>query len=150
MDPLSQEPTPQSKSGAKPFLWVSLGCGGCLIVAVLGIVALFGVVFGAMTSSKAYEQAMDAASNDPRVQEALGTPVEAGMFVTGSINLSGSSGDADLTIPISGPKGEGTVYVIGTKRAGEWTFTTLEADVGGERVDLQQSPEGEEDEEEDR
>ena len=41
------------------------------------------------------------------------------------------SGYADLVIPISGPKGEGTLYVEAEKARGQWYFTTLEVTVAG-------------------
>jgi len=42
-------------------------------------------------------------------------------------------------IPISGPKGKGTIYVEARKSAGHWSFLKLFVEVGvdGERIDLQ-------------
>jgi hypothetical protein len=73
-----------------------------------------------------------------RVVNALGFPIKDGFFVSGKTNVSGSSGKADLTIPISGPKGKGTIYFVASKFAGEWTFSKLIVEVGktGERIDL--------------
>ena len=52
--------------------------------------------------------------------------------------MNGGSGNADLTIPISGPKGKGTLYVVATKSAGEWTYSKLvvKIDSTGETIDL--------------
>jgi TonB family protein len=66
----------------------------------------------------------------------LGTPIEAGWFVTGSIATSGSGSHADLSIPISGPKGSGTLHVVALKspfsaESGDWKITVLEAKVDG-------------------
>ena len=70
--------------------------------------------------------------------EPVGTPIEEGMFLSGNTNVDGSSGSADLTIPISGPKGKAKVYAVATKRAGRWAYSTLEAEIDGrdERIDL--------------
>ncbi len=116
---------------------------GCLsIVAIIaGFVALLVfLVMGSIKSSDAYKLALEKAQQNPIVQQKLGTPIQAGTFVAGSINVSGTSGKADLTIPISGPKGKGAIYVDATKFAGEWKFNRLEVgfDAGGERVDLLQ------------
>ena len=75
---------------------------------------------------------------DPRVANALGSPIEAGFFVSGKTNVSGSSGNADLTIPIWGPRGKGTIYFVASKFAGKWTFSRLVVEVGktGEMIDL--------------
>ena len=60
------------------------------------------------------------------------------MFLSGKTNVNGASGEADLAIPISGPKGKAKVYAVATKRAGRWTYSTLEVAVDGrnDRIDL--------------
>ena len=69
--------------------------------------------------------------------ELLGDPIEAGWLMSGSINTSGNSGDANFTIPVSGPKGKGTVYVEAYKDGGNWQYTQLYLEVEGEpRVPL--------------
>jgi hypothetical protein len=69
---------------------------------------------------------------------ALGEPIESGWWITGSINVSGSSGNVDVAIPISGPKGSGTLYVVGTRSAGRWQYSTMEVELSGRpgRVDV--------------
>jgi hypothetical protein len=39
--------------------------------------------------------------------------------------VSGPSGETDLAIPISGPKGKAAIYVVGTKSASQWEFSRL-------------------------
>ena len=119
---------------------------GCLTLIALFAVFIVGIVLvavGAMKSSDAYKLALDKAQHDPRVIERLGTPIEAGMFASGSVNVAGSSGKADLTIPIHGPKGKADIYVDATKFAGEWKFNRLEVGFEGDpqRVDLLTPPE---------
>jgi hypothetical protein len=106
-------------------------------VCVLFIAGVFAVVFGAMHSSDAYQTGIRA-MHDPRVQQQLGTPVRAGWFVSGSIHTSGGSGSADLSIPVKGSAQSGTIYVVGKKSAGEWTYEklVLEVDGEGQRIDL--------------
>ena len=96
--------------------------------------------FGAMKSSDVYKEALARAKASPAVAEALGTPIKAGYFISGNIKVSGPSGDADLSIPISGPRGKGTIYVEARKSAGEWSFSLLEVKIAGtqERIDLLQ------------
>jgi hypothetical protein len=108
---------------------VLLGSFVCLIVFV---------VFGAMKSSDVYKAALATAKADPRVTSALGSPIEAGFFVSGQTNASGSSGDADMTVPISGPDGKGTIYFVASKFADKWTFSRLVVKVEktGEEIDL--------------
>jgi hypothetical protein len=68
----------------------------------------------------------------------LGAPINEGWFVSGSINVSAGSGDADLSVPISCPKGKGTVYVKAQKTAGRWDYSLMQATIegSGERIDL--------------
>ncbi len=107
-------------------------------VMVTFFVAIFAIVFSIMKSSDTYKDAVARAQADPNVQAALGTPIEEGVFVTGSINTSGSSGEADIAIPISGPNGKATVYAIATKTAGAWNFSGLVVEIRdtGERFNL--------------
>ena len=105
--------------------------------------ALFFGINKLLRSSDAYKIAVATAKADPRVTAALGAPITEGMFVKGSIFVSsssqgGSTGRAKLAIPVSGPKGEATIYVAATKTAGKWSFSKLVVQVKGtqESIDL--------------
>ena len=96
---------------------------------------------GVMASIKAsdpYKEAVARAQESPAVQAALGTPIQVGVLVQGNLKVENDTGEADLTIPLSGPKGSGTLHVVGTKTAGKWTYTTMDVDVpgSGAHVDL--------------
>jgi Cytochrome oxidase complex assembly protein 1 len=119
--------------------FVPTGC--CLTPLVLGgafVAFIVLVVFGAMKQSDAYKMAVARASADSRVVAALGSPISEGWWLSGNTNVNGASGDADLSIPISGPKGKGTIYAVATKSAGEWTYSKLvvKIDSSGETIDL--------------
>jgi hypothetical protein len=106
---------------------------------VLAFIALIAaVVFGAMKSTDVYKTAVATAKAHPAVTEVLGTPVEEGMFLSGNTNVTDASGNADLSIPISGPKGKGKIFVVASKSAGRWTYTTMVVEIAksGERIDL--------------
>ena len=116
---------------------------GCCLTPLVLVGAFFAflviVIFGAMKQSDAYKMAVARAKADQRVTNALGTPLEEGWFLWGSsTTVSGSSGEADLTIPISGPKGKGTIFAVATKSAGDWTFSKLAVKIEstGETIDL--------------
>jgi hypothetical protein len=99
-------------------------------------------VFGMMKSSEPYQHAVALASHDARVSAQLGAPITPGWFASGSINVSGSGGDAEMAIPLKGPAGHGTVYVVAKKSAGEWRYQRLEVEIEGApgRVNLLPSP----------
>jgi hypothetical protein len=143
MDPTPQQPiTPsQPRPGWWSRNWKWFVPAGCLtffamIVAFVAIIIF--VVFAAMKQSDVYKTAVARAKSDPRVVEALGTPIDEGMFVSGSTHVNGAAGDADLSIPISGPKGKATVYVAAKKSVGRWEYEKLEVEIDKtkERIDL--------------
>jgi hypothetical protein len=112
-----------------------LACGGCIAGVVF-------IVFGAIRTSEPYTHSLERVQADPRVQAALGAPIEAGWMMSGQIEVSGPSGEADLSYSVAGPKGSATVYVDADKAAGEWTYNTLavQIDETGERIDLMSDP----------
>lgn len=140
--PFTPPPQPVQQPGwwSRNWKWfVPTGC--CLTPLVLGgalAAFIILVVFGALKQTDVYQTAVARAKADQRVTNALGTPIEEGWFLSGNTNVNGSSGDADLSIPISGPKGKGTIYTVATKSAGEWTYSKLvvKIDSTGETIDL--------------
>ena len=56
---------------------------------------------------------------------ALGSPVEAGWLMTGSIKTENNSGSANITVPISGPKQSARIAVIAYKSGGRWSYTQM-------------------------
>ena len=118
---------------------------GCLTIIALGVAfvaVIVLVVFGAMKSSDAYKMALARAKADPRVIEAIGTPIKEGMLVSGNTHVDGASGNADLSIPISGPKGKATIYAAATKFAGKWTYDKLVVQpASGDQIDLLENSE---------
>ena len=113
-----------------------------IIVCCGGITAVVGGVFGMLKSSDPYKHAIAQAQSHPQVTAALGTPVEPTFFVGGTVNVNGNSGNAELVIPIKGPKGAGTLFVTATKSGGVWTYQTLDFQQTGsaQRIDLKGGP----------
>ncbi len=145
---MSMHPMPPqggAAPGPRPGWWsrnwkwfVPVGCLSMVVLVVIFVLGIVLLVFGALKSSDAYKTAVARAKANPEVVAALGEPIEEAMFLSGKTNVDGSSGDADLTIPISGPKGSAKIYAIATKRAGRWNYSTLEVEIAGreERIDL--------------
>ena len=133
-----QRQTPSANWWQRNWKWFVPVCVGSVVLFVGFIMLIFVAVFGMMKSSDAYKDALAMAQENQYVQEALGSPIEAGLLVMGNINVNGSSGHADLAIPVSGPYGEGTIYVVASKSAGRWTMLQLVIDIKAtnERIDL--------------
>jgi hypothetical protein len=120
-------------------MWVvPTGCLTMIAAVVAFVMVIVAVVFGAMKSTDVYKRAVATARENPAVMQALGTPIKEGLFLSGSTNVDGASGDANLAIPISGPNGKGKIYVVAKKSAGRWSYSTLEVQVDGRerRIDL--------------
>lgn len=117
---------PQRSWFRRNWLWfLPVGCltSIALFIGFIALIAYF--VFSAIKSSEPYEVALQTATADPAVIEQLGQPIEAAFFAMGSIELKNSDGEADLSIPISGPKGKAILYVEATKQDGHWTYHKL-------------------------
>lgn len=127
-------PPPQpnnSRSILKPVL---ISIGGI----ALFIVALVVLVFWFLGNSDVEKMAIQRAQVSPECIERLGNPIKKGLFTTGSIQVTGPSGHAELEVPIRGPKSKGQIYLIANKKAGRWQFETLEVAIDGSenRIDL--------------
>lgn len=132
-------PVPAQSGGAKK--WVLFGCGGCLGLLVLGGIVMAAIMYfamGAMKKSDVFAEALKRAQNSPEVQAAIGTPVDTGWMMQGSLNYNNGEGQADLTIPLKGPKGEAGLSVKSSKAAnGPWEYSVMEVALpDGTKVDL--------------
>src|ERR1700757_4793773 len=98
------------------------------------------IVFSAVKSTDPYKDALARAKAHPAVIEALGSPITEGFLVSGNTNVNGASGDANLSIPITGPKGKGTIYVAAKKSVGQWNYSGLVLEIAKthQRIDLLQ------------
>src|SRR5207302_9900023 len=148
--PLPAQP-PRKGWWQRNWKWfVPTGCLTLIALGVLFVVCIVFFVFSILKSSDAYKIAVTRAKEDQRVVAVLGAPIQEGLVPSGKTNVNGPSGEADIAIPISGPKGKATIYAVGTKSAGKWTFSKLAVQVEGsdETIDLNESSSAAEPEEE--
>ena len=103
---------------------------------------VFFFVTGVMKQSDAYKIALARAQTNPALIEAIGSPISQTGVVSGNSNVNGAVGEANLSIPLSGPKGKATLYVEAKKSADLWLFQTMVVKIEktGERIDLNTSP----------
>ncbi len=118
--------------------FVPVGCLSFIAVIAVFVACIIVFVFSVMKSTDVYKTALHRAKANPEVIAALGTPIKDGLFVSGNTHADGASGEANLSIPISGPKGSGTIYVVAAKVAGRWNYSTMEVELPGnkDRIDL--------------
>ncbi len=130
---------PQKGWFGRNWLWfLPVGCLSLLALIALFVGGIVFFVFGVLKSSDVYKTAVAQAKANPRVTAALGTPISEGTVLSGSINTSGDTGNANLNIPISGPKGKGTIFVTASKSGGIWYYSKMNVHVDGtgEEIDI--------------
>ncbi len=104
--------------------WARAGVAAWIAIPFLAGSLIFGII-SLMKGSDAYKISMAKVRASAMVVEAVGEPIESGWMVTGNINLNGSSGRANLSIPISGPKCTGKVFSQAVKTADVWDVFLL-------------------------
>ena len=103
-----------------------------LLAAAVFVVVLLVLVEHQLKSSPVYLVSVQQAQGSAIVIAALGQPVVAGWFVSGQITEStDGSGQATLTIPLKGPKGDGRLRVEAGRQAGNWRLSSLQFVSGG-------------------
>jgi hypothetical protein len=98
------------------------GCCGAVVLFFGGIAFIVVAAFAMMRSSGACEEAVARSESSPAVVQALGAPLDVGWFVTGTLNPGRS---AEITIPVTGPRGKARIKVVASKANGTWVFSTL-------------------------
>jgi len=122
--------------------WKWLLLVSSLLMVCIGL-GIFALIMSWIRSSDVALEAVARAQANPAVAQKLGGRIEEGWLTSGSINVgTGGSGDANLAVPISGPKGNGTVYVMARRIAGVWNYSQMIAGIEstGEKIDLLAGP----------
>ena len=108
------------------------GCLGLIFVFVLMIGSIFYGVTTLFEDSDPYEYAFEKINQDEQLIKVLGSPIEKDGMAQGSLNYTNGDGKADMIIPISGPKGKGTLYIHATSSDDDWTYHEIRVDITDE------------------
>jgi hypothetical protein len=136
-------PTPRPNWWKRNWKWfVPLGCFSMVVLFVAFVASVALIVFSAVKSTDVYKDALARVKAHPAVIEALGSPVTEGFLVSGNTNVNGAAGEANLSIPVSGPKGKGTIYLAATKSLGRWNYSGLVLEITNthHRINLLERP----------
>jgi len=118
---------------ARNWGWI-LG-GGCLsliVIVALGIGGLVYKVTDSIQESEVYTHAFAKTVENESVIEFLGSPIETNGMGSTSYNYKNGRTKAELTIPIKGPKDEGSIIVDAEKINDEWAYNELYVKIDGE------------------
>src|SRR5438876_12314872 len=125
---MEQNPPP-IPTATRPNWWkrnwtwfVPVSCFSILVLFVAFVVSIALIVFSAMKSTDVYKGALTRAQAHPSVIEALGSPIKEGFLLSGSTNVNGASGEANLSIPISGQMEKGPFTWRQTSRSVDGTI----------------------------
>jgi len=136
--PLHPEPLKKSWLERRPLWKIPLGCLILfLLIGIFGSIVMT-IITTSFHNSDVYKQAVAKAVESSQVRDAIGEPIHPGWFVSGQLNVSGGTGSADLLIPISGPRGSGSIRAVATRNRGVWRYTDLQVNIKSrsETIDL--------------
>lgn len=119
--------------------FVPSGCLTLLILFGLFIGGIFYEVTSVIKDSDAFKESMTAVQNNKLVVEKLGSPIETDGMVSGNVTSNNNVRTCDVQVPIKGPKGKGTLFVVGEKR-GKWKYSEMSVYIQNtdEKIDLLQ------------
>ncbi len=135
--PLHPEPMKKTWLERNAMWKIPLGCLTLFLLIGIFVTVLFTIIIGSFRSSDVYREATTKAAASQQVRDRIGEPIKPGWFIAGQMNVSNNTGHANLSIPISGPRGKGIIRAIAAKN-GTWTFSVLQVIVDGqsETIDL--------------
>jgi hypothetical protein len=141
---MNNELVPQPSWWKRNWKWV-LPVGGCFTIIVITVIAIGSIFYGvanAIEGSQAYTYALEKINKDEDLINALGSPIIKDGMVSGSWNNTNGQKSANMTIPISGPKGKGTLFVEATGEDDDWTYQVIRVEIDdSETFDIIENPE---------
>jgi hypothetical protein len=119
---------------------IPLGCLTLMFLVAMFVALLMTVITTSFRSSDVYKQAMAQAAANEQVHTQIGDPIKADWLISGELKVNGDSGSANLSIPISGSRGRGTIRAVASKSGGVWRFSFLQVVVEGRRASIDLLP----------
>ncbi|MHC5022447.1 MAG: cytochrome c oxidase assembly factor Coa1 family protein [Planctomycetota bacterium] len=138
---------PAATAARRPGWWARnwgwVVAGGLVTVVVLFGAILLGMqalLAGAMQAMEVYRRPIAAAQDSPWVHAQIGEPISVASLeqARGNVNMQHGAGEADLEIPIYGPRGSATIYAEASRVRGQWEYSRMvvEVDQTGEWANL--------------
>lgn len=132
-NPQASYPPSLSKVGKA---WV---IAGILTTLGLFIGGLMFTVERTFQSSEIYQTSLKEAQNSPCVTASLGSPLTPGWGTSGRIEESREKGSANLSIPVHGSKGKGSLDLTAKKQGGVWKIDSLVLVHGAVQIQIEPS-----------
>ncbi len=93
-----------------------------------------------MEDSKPYVHAFELINNDEQLIELLGSPIAKDGAVQGNIDWINGNKSAQMSIPISGPKGSGTLFINATGKGETWNYHEIRVEINEQEINLLEKP----------
>lgn len=134
--PVHPEPMKRSWLERNPLWKIPIGCLVLFVLLAGFALAVMTIITTSSRHSDVYKGAIAQAAANPQVREQIGEPIKPDWLISGEVHVSGSSGSANMIIPISGPHGRGRIHAVARKNAGVWQFTWLQVDVANQSTGI--------------
>lgn len=135
---MNNELVPQPSWWKRNWKWV-VPVGGCFTLILIFIAFFASIFFGVskiLSDSQPYEYAFELINKDEQMIKLLGSPIEKDGMIQGNYSNDNGNKTANMTIPISGPKANGTLYIIANGQGEEWDYEEIRVEIKDENVDL--------------
>ncbi|WP_035648968.1 cytochrome c oxidase assembly factor Coa1 family protein [Flavobacterium sp. ASV13] len=117
--------------------FVPTGCLTLIVLFALFLVGVFFEVTSIIKDSDAYIESMELVQHNKILIEKLGSPIETDGMVSGTVSAVNDVRKCDVQVPLKGPKGKATLFVVGEKR-GKWKYSEMSVYIEktDEKIDL--------------
>jgi len=116
----------------KNIKWILLALAGLGLICGFVVVLISTVV--ALMKGDAYALSVQALNENSDMVSMLGSPIEPGYWVGGTIKIAGPDGTASLEHFVDGAFESAQVYVYASKEADEWHLDKLIVSVGEQKI----------------
>ncbi len=137
---MNNELIPQPSWWKRNWKWV-VPVGGCFTLIIGAIIIFSSIYFGVsniMKESQPYEYALELINKDEQLIEVLGSPIKKHGMFQGNISWVNGNKVAKIAVPISGPKGEGKLYIDATGKDDTWIYHEIRVEVNDQEFDYLQ------------
>jgi hypothetical protein len=112
LEPLGGQPIGMQGQKSRKGCWIGVSIALIVFSSIFGV---FGIVGGALLmgnkNTKEYECAISEVRKNKQVIDLLGEPIETGWIAPGNLSIKDSQRVVNFSTSLTGPKGNGTLYV---------------------------------------
>lgn len=119
--------------------WLRRATVAMLMVLLISLTTV-GVLIYLVTSSTPYRESMLEVRLHPAVIARLGTPIDTGWLISGRHRSENGVFILDIAVPVTGPKGAGTVFLEASKQDESWVVDRIIVEVKNQKEMMNLAP----------